>query len=101
MNRNNNTLLILGKDVVFIAVGCYLILRLGFLGKLVGALAVIWYGRDLWTRGKVWLFTREEQKKPVERPSQPTRSQDSPILDDGKIQVTDLSGAKEVEFEKE
>ena len=103
--KNNATLLILAKDVLFIAVGCFLILRTGFLGTIIGALAIIWYGRDLWYRGKAWLGTKEPRRDTVERPSgsarEEARSDDAPIIDDGKIQVTDLSGAKEVEFEKE
>jgi hypothetical protein len=98
---NNHTILTLVKDLAFIAVGCFLILRTGFLGKIVGALAIIWYGRDLWYRGKAWLGVRETDRGPVERPSETRRPEDAPIIDDGKIQVTDLSGAKEVDFEKE
>jgi hypothetical protein len=37
----------------------------------------------------------------VKRHTEPSRDQDTPIVDDGKIQVTDLSGAREVDFEKE
>jgi hypothetical protein len=98
---NNHTLLTLAKDAVFVVVGCFLILRTGFLGKIVGALAILWYGRDLWYRGKAWLGSRETDRGPVERPSETRRTEDAPIIDDGKIQVTDLSGAKEVDFEKE
>jgi hypothetical protein len=99
---NNRTILVLAKDVLFVAVGCFLILRVrGFLGTVVGALAIIWYGRDFWYRGKAWLGTREPKREPVERPSGNARTEDAPIIDDGKIQVTDLSGAKEVDFEKE
>lgn len=99
---NNRTIAILAKDLVFILVGCFLILRIrGFLGTVVGALAIIWYGRDLWYRGKAYLGSREPERDPVERPSSNARAEDAPIIDDGKIQVTDLSGAKEVDFEKE
>ena len=101
MTQNNNTLLVLAKDAVFIAVGCFLILRTGFLGRVVGALAIIWYGRDLWYRGKAYFGTKESRRDTVERPSEPSRGQDTPIVDDGKIQVTDLSAAREVDFEKE
>ena len=38
---------------------------------------------------------------PALAPAEPRRADDTPIVDDGKIQVTDLSGAKEVDFEKE
>lgn len=99
--QNNNTLLTLAKDVIFIAVGCFLILRTPFLGKIIGALAIIWYGRDFWDRGKAWLSTQESKHDKVERPKETSRGQDAPVVDDGKIQVTDLSGAREVDFEKE
>ena len=99
---NKNTWLILAKDALFVVAGCILLLRVrGFLGTLVGLLMVIWYGRDLWYRGKAWLGTKERKREPVERPSETRRTDDAPIIDDGKIQVTDLSAAKEVEFEKE
>jgi hypothetical protein len=105
MQNNSQTILVLAKDVLFVAVGCFLILRTGFLGTIVGALAVIWYGRDLWYRGKAWIGSKQPERDTVERPSgasrDESRSEDAPIIDDGKIQVTDLSGAKEVEFEKE
>lgn len=103
MTQNNNqTVLILAKDVLFIAIGCILILRTRFLGTLLGALAIIWYGRDLWYRGKAWLGAKEPKRDTVKRPArEDARNEDSPIIDDGKIQVTDLSGAKEVDFEKE
>ena len=92
---------ILVKDALFVLVGCFLIVKTGFLGAIVGALAVIWYGRDLWYRGKALFAAKEPRRDTVERPSEPSRSEDAPIIDDGKIQVTDLSAAKEVDFEKE
>jgi len=102
--NNDNTLLVLVKDVLFIVVGCFLILKTRFFGTLIGALAIIWYGRDLWYRGKAWIGSREPKHDTVERPSgtrEEPRDNDAPIIDDGTIQVTDLSDAKEVEFEKE
>ena len=101
MTQNNNTLFILAKDTLFVLLGCILIVRTPFLGKILGALAIIWYGRDLWYRGKAWLGAKEPRRDTVERPKEASRDADAPIIDDGKIQVTDLSGAKEVEFEKE
>ncbi|MBQ9193967.1 MAG: hypothetical protein IJ156_09640 [Bacteroidales bacterium] len=102
MTQSNHTLITLAKDAVFIAVGCFLILRTGFLGKVVGALAIIWYGRDFWVRGKAWLGTKELRRDTVDKPRETaSRDNDAPIIDDGKIRVTDLSGAKEVDFEKE
>lgn len=101
MTQNNNTLFILAKDALFVLLGCILIVRTPFLGKILGALAIIWYGRDLWYRGKAWLRAKEPERDTVKRPKEPARDPEAPIIDDGKIQVTDLSGAKEVEFEKE
>ena len=45
--------------------------------------------------------TKEPKREPVERPADTKRADDTPIVDDGKIQVTDLSRAKEVDYEKE
>ncbi len=98
---DRNNLMVLAKDALFILAGCVLILRMGFLGRVIGALAVIWYGRDFYLRLKLLLGREEPRKAPVERPSEPARDPDAPIIDDGRIQVTDLSGAKEVDFEKE
>ena len=100
MTQKGNTLLVLGKDVLFIGLGCLLILKGRFLGAVVGALAIIWYGRDLVNRGKAFLASGPRNDT-VARPSEPRRAEDTPVQDDGKIQVTDLSGAKEVDFEKE
>jgi len=102
MTSNNNKLLVLAKDVLFIGLGIFLILRVrGFFGTILGALALIWYGRDFWYRAKSLLGAKEPKREPVERPSDTKRQDDTPIVDDGKIQVTDLSRAKEVDYEKE
>ena len=102
MMQNKNTLLVLGKDFLFIVLGCFLIVKGRFLGAVIGVLAIIWYGRDLLYRGKAILGMREPKRDTVERQSEPRRTEDAPtIVDDDKIQVTDLSGAKEVDFEKE
>lgn len=101
MTQNNNTLFILAKDVLFVLLGLFLVVRTPFLGKVLGILAIIWYGRDLWYRGKAWLGAKEPERDTVKRPKETSRDADAPIIDDGKIQVTDLSGAKEVDFEKE
>ena len=100
MTQNNHTLLTLGKDLLFILVAIFLIVRGRFLGAIVGILALLWYGRDFWYRGKAYLASMAP-KRDVERPAEPKRQDDTPVVDDGKIQVTDLSGAKEVDFEKE
>ena len=100
MTQNNHTLLVLGKDLLFILVALLLVVKGRFLGAVIGILALLWYGRDFWYRAKA-LAASAAPKRDVERPAEPKRPDDTPIVDDGKIQVTDLSGAKEVDFEKE
>ena len=101
MMQNQYTLLTLGKDLLFILVALFLIVRVRFLGAVIGVLALLWYGRDFSFRIKALLASKEPRRDTVERPSETARDSDTPIVDDGKIQVTDLSGAKEVDFEKE
>ena len=101
MMQNKHTLLVLGKDLLFIVLGCLLIVKGRFLGAVIGVLAIIWYGRDMLYRAKMFLGTKEPRRDTVERPAETRRTEDTPIVDDGKIQVTDLSDAKEVDFEKE
>ena len=101
MTQKQHILLTLGKDLLFILVAPFLIVKGRFLGAVVGVLALLWYGRDFSFRIKQLGQTKEPGRDPVERPSEPRRSADGPVVDDGKIQVTDLSGAKEVDFEKE
>ena len=101
MTQNQHTWLTLGKDLLFILVALFLIVKGRFLGAVLGILALLWYGRDFWYRVKYLLAAREPKRDTVEHPSEPKRSENTPIVDDGKIQVTDLSGAKEVDFEKE
>ena len=101
MTQTNHTLLVLGKDLLFVLVALFLIVRGRFLGAVIGILALFWYGRDFWYRVKYLVAAREPKRDTVEHPSEPKRSENTPIVDDGKIQVTDLSGAKEVDFEKD
>ena len=84
MTQKQHILLTLGKDLLFILVALFLIVKGRFLGAVVGVLALVWYGRDFSFRIKQLGKTAEPRRDPVER-----------------IQVTDLSGAKEVDFEKE
>ena len=100
MTQNQHTWLTLGKDLLFILVALFLIVKGRFLGAVIGVLALLWYGRDFSYRIKA-LGATKESKRDVERQAEPKRTEDTPIVDDGKIQVTDLSGAKEVDFEKE
>ena len=100
MTQNQHTWLTLGKDLLFMLIALFLIVKGRFLGAVIGVLALLWYGRDFSYRIKA-LGTTKETKRGVERPTEPKRADDTPIVDDGKIQVTDLSGAKEVDYEKE
>ena len=100
MTQKQHILLTLGKDLLFILVALFLIVRVRRLGAVIGILGLLWYGRDFWYRIKALGEVKESQRE-VERPSEPRRPSDTPVVDDGKIQVTDLSGAKEVDFEKE
>ena len=101
MTSNRHTWLTLGKDLLFILIALFLIVKGRFLGAVLGVLALLWYGRDFSLRIKALGASKEPRREPVERPSETRRTDDAPIVDDGKIQVTDLSGAKEVDFEKE
>ena len=100
MTQNQHTWLTLGKDLLFMLIALFLIVKGRFLGAVIGVLALLWYGRDFSYRIKALAATKEP-KRDVERQAEPKRTEDTPIVDDGKIQVTDLSGAKEVDFEKE
>ena len=99
MNIGYNTRWVrLVKDILFTAVALWIMLRFGLLGAILGALAAYWYGRDAYFQAKaLW---QEKTYRPQEQP----RS-DGPTVktteDDGKITVTNLQDAKEVDFEKE
>ena len=101
MTQNQHTWLTLGKDLLFILVALFLIVKGRFLGAVIGVLALLWYGRDFSFRIRQLGAPKEPGRDPVERSSEQKRPDDTPIVDDGRIQVTDLSGAKEVDFEKE
>ena len=101
MTQKQHILLTLGKDLLFLLVALFLIVKGRFLGAVVGVLALLWYGRDFSFRIRQLGEAKEPGRDPVERPAETRRADDTPIVDDGKIQVTDLSDAKEVDFEKE
>ena len=101
MTQNNHTLLTLGKDLLFILVALFLVVRGRFLGAVIGILAIVWYGRDFWYRVKYLVASKDPKRDTVEHPGEQKKTENTPIVDDGKIQVTDLSGAKEVDFETE
>ena len=100
MTQKQHILLVLGKDLLFILVALLLIVKGRFLGAVFGVLGLLWYGRDFSFRIKQLGQAGDSKRDGVERPSETRRTDDTPIVDDGKIQVTDLSGAKEVDFEK-
>ena len=101
MTQNKHTLLVLGKDILFILVSLFLIVKVRRFGAILGILGLVWYGRDFWLRIKRLQASKEPRRDPVERTSGAKRPDSPSVVDDGKIQVTDLSGAKEVDFEKE
>ena len=101
MTQKQHLLLTLGKDLLFILVALFLIVKGRILGAVVGVLGLLLYGRDFSYRIRQLGASKEPKRDPVERPNEPRRPADGPVVDDGKIQVTDLSGAKEVDFEKE
>ena len=93
----NNRWVRLIKDVLFVALCCGILTRKSGLAVIVGAMGLVWYGRDAWYQAKaLW------QEKTYKAPPRP--QEDGPITQtpaDDKITVTDLTDAKEVDFEKE
>ena len=86
------------KDVCFSLVGLLLIWRGSFLGTIIGAAALAWYGYDCVLQYRAL----KAERKAAAAQDQPTRnSGPSTAQQDGKITITDLSDAKEVNFEKE
>ena len=94
-NTSNQTWTVV-KDIFFLALALWLISTRNVFGILVGAFALYWYGKDLYTR-----VGARRARKQEDRPARPQGGPSKPAAEDGKIQVTDLSGAKEVDFEKE
>lgn len=82
------------KDVVFILIGGLLIAKGGFFGAILGMLAIGWYGWQLYAT--IQLLRLEKRRRKEEEAAVRT-----PSPEEGKITVTDLSRAKEVDFEKE
>ena len=46
MTQKQHILLILGKDLLFLLLGVFLIVKGRFFGAVVGGLMLLWYGRD-------------------------------------------------------
>ena len=91
MTQKQHILLILGKDLLFLLLGVLLIVKGRFFGAVVGGLMLLWYGRDFSLRIRQLGQSADSKRDGVERPSETRRADDTPIVDDGKIQVTDLS----------
>ena len=86
------------KDICFSLVGVVLIWKGSILGVIIGAAALAWYGYDCILQCKAL----KAEKDAAAQQDQPTRSSGpSTPSQDGKITITDLSDAKEVNFEKE
>lgn len=80
---NNRTIRLI-KDLLFVALGVWLVSRTGFLAVLVGILAIFWYGRDAYFQAKV-LWQEKHYKEP----------------ESNNAKISLRSDAKEVNFEKE
>ena len=95
----NNRWVRLIKDILFVALACWILSRGGVLAIILGALGVFWYGRDAYYQIKaLW------QEKHYKAPEAPGSTKDGPTTqapDDGKVTITNLSDAKEVDYTKE
>ena len=93
----NNRWIRLIKDILFMALGVWLITRSSILAVLLGIFALAWYGRDAYFQIKA-LWQEKTYKAPEPSKAGPTTQAPT---DDGKITVTDLTDAKEVDYTKE
>lgn len=92
------------KDSIFVVIAFMLIWRAGFFGVLLGCIALVWYGRDLYYQIRAAKLEKEaarEQEKAEARRQDRPQQQSAQSPDDGRITITDLSDAKEVNYEKE
>lgn len=84
------------KDLAFMALALLLITRGGFLGIIIGFPALGWYGWNLFLNARILKLQKQLEKQ--ETGSAPAQEE---APQQGKIKITDLSDAKEVDFEKE
>lgn len=85
----NNRWVRLVKDLLFVALCCWLISSSRILVVILGIFGLAWYGRDAYFQAKaLW---QEKHFKPQE-PS---------AKDDGKITITNLQDVKDADFKKE
>ena len=92
MGYNNRWVRLL-KDLVFVAIGFFLVWRGGFFVTLLGIFALVWYGRDAYYQAKV-IWQEKHYEPQTQETSAPKASADG-----GKITIS--TDAKEVDFEKE
>lgn len=92
MGYNNRWVRLL-KDLVFVALGFFLVWRGGFFVTLLGIFALVWYGRDAYYQAKV-IWQEKHYEPQTQETSAPKASADG-----GKITIS--TDAKEVDFEKE
>ena len=92
MGYNNRWVRLL-KDLVFVAIGFFLVWRGGFFATMLGVFALLWYGRDIWYQAKV-IWQEKHYEPQTQETSAPKASADG-----GKITIS--TDAKEVDFEKE
>ncbi|MBR4735358.1 MAG: hypothetical protein IK052_04630 [Bacteroidales bacterium] len=93
----NNRWVRLIKDILFVALACWIITRGSILAYLIGALGVFWYGRDAFFQIKA-LWQEKHYKGPEAPKEGPTTQAPQ---DNGKVTITNLSDAKEVDYTKE
>ncbi|MBR6306152.1 MAG: hypothetical protein IKR38_05165 [Bacteroidales bacterium] len=79
------------KDAVFAALGVWIISKGTFWAILIGAVALVWYGRDLYIQITALRAQKKAKDVKAEKPRQQT--------DGGKITIS--SDAKEVDYTKE
>ena len=90
----NNRWVRLVKDLLFFALAVWFVSRGSVLSVIAGLLFGWWYGRDAWFQAKaLWQEKHYQPSNPG-----PTVNKEP---EDNKITVTNLSDAKEVDFEKE
>ena len=85
----NNRWIRLVKDILFVAIALFLMVRGRIVGFIVGLLFAFWYGRDAWFQAKA-LWQEKTYEAPDPTPSAPA---------DDKITLS--QDAREVDFEKE
>ena len=89
----NNRWLRLVKDILFLALGVWLVSTGRILAGVLGIFALLWYGRDAWFQIKaLW------QEKHYKAPQQESNIKTAAPKDD-KITLT--TDAKEVDYRKE